>query len=373
MRYLGIILAFGLSSVVHAGTDAGDHATSALVDYVFETTSSDGSLVQLAGTPSLKVYKANSTTEDTAGVTLTVDFDGVTGLNHARVDTSGAFYATGNTFYVVIAAGTVDSVSVVGRVVGSFSVQNRVVASVSGAVGSVTGNVAGSVASVTGAVGSVAGNVGGSVASVAAGGITATSFGAAAIDAAAIAPDAFGASEVAADAGTELGTATWASATRTLTSFGTLTTDVWAAATRTLTSFGTLVADIETALADVTVTVSSPVTSEGDLEIIPGDAYDLDHGRQIDIEISGAPSLVGATVTLVIDGAFSVTATSVANAGSATQTPRFEIPAATSDDLTRFGTTAYRFQVQATWAADNPTQPAVLHRGDVSTIKRAAP
>lgn len=36
----------------------------------------------------------------------------------------------------------------------------------------------------------------------------------------------------------------WASATRTLTSFGTLVTDIWANATRTLTSFGTLAADV---------------------------------------------------------------------------------------------------------------------------------
>lgn len=44
----------------------------------------------------------------------------------------------------------------------------------------------------------------------------------------------------------------WASATRTLTSFGTLTTDtataVWASGTRTLSSFGTLVADVATAV-----------------------------------------------------------------------------------------------------------------------------
>ena len=55
--------------------------------------------------------------------------------------------------------------------------------------------------------GNITGNLSGSVGSVATGGITAGSFGAGAIDAAA----------VAADAGTEIGTAVWASATRTLT------------------------------------------------------------------------------------------------------------------------------------------------------------
>lgn len=71
-------------------------------------------------------------------------------------------------------------------------------------VGNITGNLSGSVGSVTGAVGSVTADVG----------ITQT-----------------GADKV------------WASAARTLTSFGTLVADIWASATRTLTSFGTLTAD----------------------------------------------------------------------------------------------------------------------------------
>lgn len=52
---------------------------------------------------------------------------------------------------------------------------------------------------------------------VSTGGIVAGSFAAGAIDAAAIAANAIGASELAADAATEIGTAVWVSATRTLT------------------------------------------------------------------------------------------------------------------------------------------------------------
>lgn len=73
------------------------------------------------------------------------------------------------------------------------------ITSVTGSVGSVTG----AVGSVTGAVGSVTGAVG----SVATGGITAAS----------IATDAIGAAELASDAVTEIATAVWALATRTLT------------------------------------------------------------------------------------------------------------------------------------------------------------
>lgn len=209
---------------------------------------STGAPFTLAGTPALSVYKDGSTTQSTAGITLTVDFDGVAGLHHLAIDTSadGTFYSAGSHFEVVITTGTVDSVSVVGSCVASFSLRkdsalkptvaartldvsatgeagldwanigspttavnlsatnidvDQVVASVSGAVGSVTG----AVGSVTGNVG---GNVNGSVASVASGGITATS----------IAADAIGASELAADAVTEIAGAVWAVATRELTS-----------------------------------------------------------------------------------------------------------------------------------------------------------
>jgi len=147
----------------------------------------------------VSVYKDDSTTQSTTGVTLTADFDSVTGLNHVAIDTSadGTFYSSGSDFQVVLTAGTVDSISVIGQVVGEFSLgktsalrptvagrtldvsaggeagidwanvgspttavgltgttisTSQAVASVSGAVGSVTGNVGGNV---VGSVGSV--------------------------------------------------------------------------------------------------------------------------------------------------------------------------------------------------------------------------
>jgi hypothetical protein len=93
------------------------------------------------------------------------------------------------------------------------NITGSITGNLSGSVGSVTG----AVGSVTGAVGSVTGNVGGSVGSVATGGITSASFAAGAINAAAIATGAIDADAVAADAGTEIATAVWALATRTLT------------------------------------------------------------------------------------------------------------------------------------------------------------
>jgi len=127
---------------------------------------------QLAGTPSVSIYSNDSVTQlgpatvatPAAGITLAVDFDSVTGLNHVTVvATGGNGYADDTDYYIVISAGTVATVSCVGEVVGEFSVQrspvnwanvttpatavnlsatnidvDQVVASVTGAVGSVT-------------------------------------------------------------------------------------------------------------------------------------------------------------------------------------------------------------------------------------------
>lgn len=104
----------------------GDFDTSTVVYGKFTTfRPSTGAAFTLGGTPALSVYKDNSATQTTTGVTLTADFDGVTGLNHFAIDTSADtnFYSSGSFFDIVITTGTVDSVSVVGAVVGSFTLR----------------------------------------------------------------------------------------------------------------------------------------------------------------------------------------------------------------------------------------------------------
>jgi hypothetical protein len=93
------------------------------IDHYFHTFSA-GVLTTLGGSPVLSVYKQNNTTEDTAGVTLAVDFDGRTGLNHVRIDTSGAFYVPGADYAIVITTGTIGSTSVAGSVVATFSLSD---------------------------------------------------------------------------------------------------------------------------------------------------------------------------------------------------------------------------------------------------------
>lgn len=104
----------------------GDYDASTVIYGKFTTfRPSTGAAYTLGGTPALSVYKDNSTTQSTTGVTLTADFDGVTGLNHFAIDTSadGTFYAAGSFFDIVVTTGTVDSVSVVGSVIASFTIR----------------------------------------------------------------------------------------------------------------------------------------------------------------------------------------------------------------------------------------------------------
>lgn len=72
-------------------------------------------------------YPGNSTTEITAGITLSANFDGRTGLNNVRVEaTAGNGFAADTDYVLVLTAGTVDGMSVAGYVLGHFSIQKRV-------------------------------------------------------------------------------------------------------------------------------------------------------------------------------------------------------------------------------------------------------
>jgi hypothetical protein len=104
----------------------GDFRLGDTLDFKFTTVQTTGAPFTLAGGPVVSAYPGNSLTELTAGITLTQDFDGRTGLNNVRVVASGGNgYATATNYELVITTGTVNSVSVVGYVVGTFSIENR--------------------------------------------------------------------------------------------------------------------------------------------------------------------------------------------------------------------------------------------------------
>ena len=103
----------------------GDIPASQTLYFAFTTIDATGAPIVLAGSPIISVYKAGNLTQVTTGVTLTVSYDSVVGLNHVAIATSDAFYAAGNDYMVVITTGTVGGISVVGYVVATFSIENR--------------------------------------------------------------------------------------------------------------------------------------------------------------------------------------------------------------------------------------------------------
>lgn len=100
-----------------------DYPIGQTLDFKFSTRAfATGAPTTLAGSPVVSAYPGNSTTELTAGITLSVDFDGVTGLHNVRVVAStGNGYATNTSYALVLTAGTVGGVSVVGETIASFS------------------------------------------------------------------------------------------------------------------------------------------------------------------------------------------------------------------------------------------------------------
>jgi hypothetical protein len=105
----------------------GDIRLGETIDIKFVTTAAaTGVPTQLAGSPVISAYVGNGTTEITAGITLTVDFDGRTGLNNVRVvATGGNGFATNTNVQLVITTGTVGGASAVGYVIGTFSIEAR--------------------------------------------------------------------------------------------------------------------------------------------------------------------------------------------------------------------------------------------------------
>jgi len=104
----------------------GDFTLGDTLDFKFSTVGTTGAPTTLAGTPAISAYVGDPTARITAGITLTVDFDAVTGLHNVRVVASGANgYAAQTNVDLVITAGTVGGTSVVGYVIGSFSIENR--------------------------------------------------------------------------------------------------------------------------------------------------------------------------------------------------------------------------------------------------------
>lgn len=103
----------------------GDFKLGSTFDFQW-TTSVGGVPTTLAGAPSLAVYAGNSTTEITAGLTLSVDFDSKTGSHNIRVvATTGNGFAVATNYTLWLMAGTVAGITIAPRAIATFSIENR--------------------------------------------------------------------------------------------------------------------------------------------------------------------------------------------------------------------------------------------------------
>lgn len=118
--------------VVSAGY-LGDVNPGATIHFLFTAADAAGAPATLAGSPSVFLKQNNSTTTLASGVALTVDFDGITGLNLVTCNLSDPVFDGSNSFNAYIHSGNVDGTNVAGYVVASFSTLNRTVGSATAA------------------------------------------------------------------------------------------------------------------------------------------------------------------------------------------------------------------------------------------------
>ena len=101
-----------------------DYSLEDTIYHMFTSRDRTGLPTTLDGSPvTAEVYEDNGTTQITAGVTLTPDFDAVVGVNLLTIAaTSANTYEVGKQYNAVISAGTVDGNSVVGEVLFRFTI-----------------------------------------------------------------------------------------------------------------------------------------------------------------------------------------------------------------------------------------------------------
>ena len=109
----------------------------------------------------VSVYKDDSNSQTTDGVTVTGAFDSVVGLNNVKINTAAnaTFYAAGHNFQAIVTAGTVNSVSIVGYVLKEFSIQASAAYTLTNTVNTTVNTIDTNVTAVNTAVAAVNTNV----------------------------------------------------------------------------------------------------------------------------------------------------------------------------------------------------------------------
>ncbi|MHC4388777.1 MAG: hypothetical protein ACYSX1_09230 [Planctomycetota bacterium] len=107
----------------------GDYEAEATVYFCWATNDKNGASITRSTNGTVQVYKDDGTTQSTAGITDTEDFDGLTGVHNCKIDLGGdAFYAKGHDYSVILSGAVIDG-ETVSAVLATFSIENRLAGS----------------------------------------------------------------------------------------------------------------------------------------------------------------------------------------------------------------------------------------------------
>ena len=93
----------------------------------FTTSNADGAACSFDSTPTISVYTDGTLVEITqtdSSITITEDFDGITGLHQVQISTNASAIFLAQKQYTVVVSGSVDSISVV-SVLARFSIESE--------------------------------------------------------------------------------------------------------------------------------------------------------------------------------------------------------------------------------------------------------
>jgi hypothetical protein len=104
----------------------GDFRTGKTIRFGWHSNAVAGESITRATNGTVSVYKDGGTTQSTAGVTDSEDFDSLTGVHLVTIDTSadGTFYSAGSDFMVTLNGATIDGKSI-NAVLAHFSLEAR--------------------------------------------------------------------------------------------------------------------------------------------------------------------------------------------------------------------------------------------------------
>lgn len=112
-----VVSAFG-------SVDLGDQVEDSTIYFYWSTNDADGAAVTRTVDGTICVYKDNGTTEITAGITDTEDFDTKTGIHLCTIVMTDAAYTVGNQYSVILDGATIDEVADVRAVLARFTIEH---------------------------------------------------------------------------------------------------------------------------------------------------------------------------------------------------------------------------------------------------------